>query len=177
MNTGELYIVETLKSFKGLKSNAEKALEQLSETDFHIQPDPESNSESILMQHMAGNMISRFTDFLTSDGEKPDRNRDGEFIDQSMTKEQLYAFWEKGWACVFNAMDTLKPDSLDAIVYIRNEEHTALRALNRQLTHYAYHCGQIIYLAKLIKGNNFRSLSIPKGKSAEFNVSTLGKSA
>jgi hypothetical protein len=162
------YLTESIKSFHGLKSNAEKAIAQLADGDLHYQPDEESNSIVIIMKHLAGNMISRFTDFLTADGEKPDRNRDGEFIDDFKSREELMAFWNKGWTCVFTAIEDLKEEDVLKTIYIRNEPHTVLRAIQRQLTHYAYHCGQIVFLAKHIKGKEFKTLSIARGKSAEF---------
>jgi hypothetical protein len=123
------------------------------------------------MKHMAGNMLSRWTDFLTTDGEKKNRNRDGEFIDEFKNHEELLAFWEEGWKCLFDAVETLNIDDLNKTVYIRNEPHSVIEALNRQLSHYAYHTGQIVFLAKLIKSNNWKTLSIPKGKSGDFNKS------
>ncbi len=171
----ELYLLESLKSFKGLKSNAEKAMEQISDLQFHEHPDVESNNVAIIVKHMAGNMLSRFTDFLISDGEKPDRKRDNEFIDDFTSREQIMSFWEKGWNCLFNTLDSLKPADLEKIVRIRNEEHTVLRAIHRQLTHYAYHCGQIVFLCKHLKQKEFRSLSIPRGESENFKTITPEK--
>jgi hypothetical protein len=168
MSTGEDYILESLKGFKGLKSNAEKALEQLSDEQLHFTPSSESNSIAIIMKHMAGNMLSRFTDFLTSDGEKPNRNRDGEFIDSFNSRHDLLAFWNKGWKCVFDAVGNLSDEDLKKTVYIRNEPHSVIRAINRQLTHYAYHCGQIVFLAKLILDKNWKTLSIPRGESSKY---------
>ena len=151
-----------------MKSNAEKAIDQLSDKDFHYKPDAESNNIAIIMKHLAGNMLSRFTDFLTTDGEKPDRNRDGEFEDDFTSREDLTNFWYKGWTCAFDSIKNLREDDLLKIVYIRNEPHTVIRALQRQLVHYAYHCGQIVFLAKQIKSTDFKTLSIPKGKSGTF---------
>ncbi len=162
------YLTESIKSFHGLKSNAEKAIAQLSDNELHFQPNEESNSIVIIMKHLAGNILSRFTDFLTTDGEKPTRNRDGEFMDDFKSREELMNVWNQGWTCVFNAIEELKEDDLLKTVYIRNEPHTVLRAIQRQLTHYAYHCGQIVFLAKQIKSTDFKTLSIPRGKSGEF---------
>jgi hypothetical protein len=159
---GELFLLECKKSFRGLKSNAEKAMEQISEADLHFFPEKESNNLTILIKHLSGNMLSRFTDFLTTDGEKPDRNRDDEFVDKGETKDELFNKWNKGWNCVFQALEELKPDNLTNIVKIRNEDHTVIRALNRQLAHYAYHTGQIVYICKLIQSSEFKSLSIPR---------------
>jgi hypothetical protein len=164
----ELYLLESIKSFRELKSNCEKAMEQIGENDFHFQPDPESNSVAIIVKHLSGNMISRFTDFLTTDGEKANRNRDGEFEDNIKTREEIMLIWNKGWDCLFNTLSTLKGDDLEKTVYIRQEAHTVLRAINRQLTHYAYHAGQIVYLCKHIKSTEFKSLSIPRGESSKY---------
>jgi hypothetical protein len=167
-NLSQEYLTESIKSFHGLKSNAEKAIAQLTDADLHYQPNEESNSIVIIMKHLAGNMLSRFTDFLTTDGEKPNRNRDDEFIDDLKSREELMKFWNKGWSCLFTAMEELKEDDLMKTVYIRNESHTVLRAIQRQLTHYAYHCGQIVFLTKEIKSTDFKTLSIARGKSGEF---------
>ena len=135
MNTtvGELYLIESVKSFQGLKSNAEKAMEQISDLQFHEHPDEESNNVAIIVKHLAGNMLSRFTDFLTSDGEKSDRNRDSEFIDEFTSRKEIMDYWEKGWSCVLNILKSLDQNDLQKIVTIRNEEHTVLRAIHRQL--------------------------------------------
>lgn len=170
------YLLETIKSFRGMKSNTEKALAQISDAEFHFQPDPDSNSVAIIMQHMAGNMLSRFTDFLTSDGEKPDRNRDQEFIDKNKKRDELIDYWNKGWTCVLTALESLKEEDLMKIVTIRQEPHTVIRALQRQLVHYAYHSGQIVFLCKMIRTSTFTSLSIPKNKSAAFNEEMKSRS-
>ncbi len=163
-----LYLTESIKSFKGLKSNSEKAFSQISDSEFHFLPAPDSNSVAIIIKHLAGNMISRFTDFLTTDGEKPGRNRDEEFIDSFQSREEILAVWEKGWQCLFNAISSLKEDDLTKTIYIRNEAHTVIRAIHRQLTHYAYHCGQIVFLCKQIRSEQFKSLSIPRGESGKY---------
>lgn len=168
MSLANVYIEECIKSFRGLKSNTEKALAQLSDDELHFQPDPESNSVAIIMKHLAGNMLSRFTDFMTTDGEKPNRNRDNEFIDDFSSREQLMSYWNNGWACLFKALNELTPDDLLKTVFIRKEPHTVLRAIQRQLSHYAYHSGQIVFLAKQIKSADFKTLSIARGKSNEF---------
>ncbi len=177
MNTtvGELYLIESVKSFQGLKSNAEKAMEQISDLQFHEHPDEESNNVAIIVKHLAGNMLSRFTDFLTSDGEKSDRNRDSEFIDEFTSRKEIMDYWEKGWSCVLNILKSLDQNDLQKIVTIRNEEHTVLRAIQRQLTHYAYHCGQIVFLCKHLKQKEFKSLSIPRGESEKFKTITPDK--
>jgi hypothetical protein len=162
IHAAELYLLETKKSFRGLKSNTEKAIAQLSDEELHRVPDPSSNSIAILMQHMAGNMISRFTDFLTSDGEKANRNRDAEFVDNHASREALFKKWEEGWKILAQVLDDLTPEDLEKTVMIRNEPHTVVRALHRQLVHYAYHSGQIVYICKYIRSGSFTSLTIPK---------------
>jgi hypothetical protein len=168
MNISELYLLETLKSFKGLKSNAEKAIEQINDNQMHFHPDEESNSVAVIMHHMAGNMLSRFTDFLTTDGEKEWRDRDSEFIDDNSDKKKIFSLWNKGWDCLLSTLQSLKPEDLDKTVYIRGEEHTVIRALQRQLAHYAYHTGQIVFLCKQIRKSEFKSLTIPRGQSKSF---------
>ena len=159
---GEVYLLETLKSLKGLKSNAEGAIAQISDEELHYFPDTESNNVAIIMKHMAGNMVSRFTDFLTTDGEKKWRDRDQEFVDESKSREELFKLWNKGWDILLKTISDLKSEDLLKIVTIRGEEHTIIRALNRQLAHYAYHTGQIVYLCKHIRTSEFQSLSIPR---------------
>jgi hypothetical protein len=160
------YLEEVRRSFRGHKRLAEGAISQLNDEQLHVQIDAESNSVAIVMRHLAGNMRSRFTDFLTSDGEKPDRNRDGEF-DESVrpSREELMKAWEDGWAIVFGAIESLKPEDLLKTVTIRQEPHTVLQAINRQVAHYAYHVGQIVFVAKHLKSAEWKSLSIPKGQS------------
>src|ERR1700741_1120407 len=147
------------------KALAEKAFERVSEIDYQIALDDESNTVAIIIQHLSGNMVSRFTDFLHSDGEKPDRNRDSEFVDKRVSSKQLMAIWEFGWKTVFHTLDSLKPEDLLKTVYIRNEPHSVIEALNRQVAHYSYHVGQIIFLAKHLRYKNWKSLSIPRAKA------------
>jgi hypothetical protein len=164
------YLEDALDNLRKLKNLADKALTQVDKDDFFTVIDAESNSIAIILKHMAGNMRSRWTDFLSSDGEKPDRNRDSEFIiERSESKTEILLKWENGWDCVFDAIESLGPDDLNKTVYIRNEPHSVIQAINRQLSHYAYHVGQIVFLAKHFKTINWRSLSIPKGKSDQFN--------
>lgn len=171
LTTAAAYLDEARRSFRGYKRLTEGALAQLQEADFFYLPDAESNSVALLIKHMSGNMRSRFTDFLTSDGEKPDRNRDQEFeLGAPVSREQVMGWWEDGWSRVFEAVEGLKPEDLMRTVYIRGEAHTVLQALNRQVAHYAHHSGQILFLAKLIRKSEWKSLSIPRGKSAEFNA-------
>jgi Protein of unknown function (DUF1572) len=159
---GKEYLENSIKGFQSLKSTADKILSQLSPDEFHWRPDPESNNIAIIMQHLSGNMISRWTDFLTSDGEKENRNRDSEFIDGNLQLDQLMTRWEKGWETLFQALSGLKDSDLLSTVYIRNEPHTVIKAINRQLTHYSVHLGQIMFIAKHLKGANWKTLSIPK---------------
>ncbi len=162
------FLENAIGVFKSYKSLADKAMLQLSnDKEFHYAPDQESNSIAIIIKHISGNMISRWTDFLTTDGEKPNRNRDTEFIEGTETREQLIQIWEKGWNVFFNTLNSLTEKDLMKAVTIRGEGLTVIQALNRQTAHYAYHIGQIVFLAKHIKNTEFKSLSIPKNKSAE----------
>ena len=170
------YFDDALKSFRAYKKLAEKAIAQLSDEEFFVTLDEESNSVAVIMKHMAGNMFSRWTDFLTSDGEKPNRNRDMEFvIEPQTTKDQVIDYWERGWECVFEALEPLRPEDFDKKVMIRGEEHTIVQAINRQMTHYAYHVGQIVFLAKHFRSAEWKSLSIPRNRSAEFNAAMAKK--
>ena len=167
-DTGAAYLDEARRGFRGYKRLAEGAFEQISDDEFFRLIDPEANSIAIVVKHMAGNMRSRWTDFLTSDGEKPDRHRDDEFImSSSTTRQHLMSWWEDGWKRVFDAIAELRPEDLSRVVYIRGQEHTVLQAINRQLMHYAYHVGQIVFLAKHFRGAEWKSLSIPKGQSEQ----------
>ncbi len=165
------YLDDALQTFRDYKKLAERAFEQISDEDFFRSLDEESNSIAVNMKHMAGNMLSRWTDFLTTDGEKPDRNRDIEFVMFSgTTKDDMIAYWDRGWKCVFDAIEPLQPEDLMRTVRIRSQDHTVLQAINRQLAHYAYHVGQIVYLAKHFKSSDWQSLSVPRNRSAEFNA-------
>jgi Protein of unknown function (DUF1572) len=151
---------------RAYKKLAEKALDQLKDDEYFITLDDESNSVAVVMKHMAGNMFSRWTDFLTTDGEKPNRNRDYEFVIlPETTKDDMRDYWERGWQCVFDALDPLQVEDLEKTVFIRGEEHTVVQAINRQLMHYAYHIGQIVYLAKHFRARDWSSLSIPRNRS------------
>jgi len=159
---------------RGHKRQAEGAFAQLRDEDFFVTLDPESNSVAVLIQHIAGNMRSRFTDFLTSDGEKPDRHRDREFeMAGKPSRAQLMQAWEQGWSVVFQALDSLQPQHAMQTVYIRQEPHTVVQALNRALAHYAFHIGQIVFLAKHLRSSEWKTLSVPRGKSEEFNRMSL----
>ena len=160
------YLEETIRQLRKLKDLADKAMAQIRDENFFSTLDAESNSIAVIVKHMAGNMRSRWTDFLTSDGEKPDRQRDLEFeIEVRDAKESLLKRWEIGWRCVFDALTPLKPEDLGTTVVIRGEPHSVIQAINRQLTHYAYHVGQIVFLAKHAAGPRWQSLSVPRRKS------------
>ena len=160
------YLDDSRKAMRAYKKLAEKALDQLKDDEYFVTLDEESNSVAVVMKHMAGNMFSRWTDFLTTDGEKPNRNRDYEFvISPETTKDDLRDYWERGWQCVFDAIDPLQSEDLEKRVYIRGEEHTVVMAINRQLMHYAYHIGQIVFLAKHFRASDWSSLSIPRNRS------------
>jgi Protein of unknown function (DUF1572) len=163
------YLEEAGRQFRGHKRMGEAAMMQLQDADFFVTLDPESNSVAILVKHLAGNMRSRFTDFLTSDGEKPDRFRDQEFeVTRETTRADVMNWWENGWACVLGAIGSLKPEDVMRTVTIRGEPHTVLQAVNRQIAHYAQHVGQIVFLAKHLRSSDWKTLSIPRGKSEEF---------
>jgi hypothetical protein len=169
MNLGNEFLQSAIKRLKYYKSLGDKTFEQLSEEGFHFQPNTESNSIAVIIQHMAGNMLSRWTDFLTSDGEKEWRNRDTEFEEQHSSRQELTDYWEKGWKCCINTLESLHEDDLMKTIYIRQEGQLVIDAINRQLAHYPYHIGQIIYAAKIIKDKDWTNLSIAKGTSEEFN--------
>jgi uncharacterized protein DUF1572 len=165
------YLEEARRQLRGHKRMAEGAMSQLRDEDFFVTLDPESNSVAVLVKHLAGNMRSRFTDFLTSDGEKPNRFRDQEFeLTPSTTRAEIMQWWEEGWVCVFGAIDPLKPEEVMRSVTIRGEPHTVLQAINRQIAHYAQHIGQIVFLAKHLRSNEWRTLTIPRGKSEEYKT-------
>ena len=164
------YLSSTIKQFYYYKMLAENTMEQLQFEDLSWQYNMESNSIAVIENHMAGNMRSRFTDFLTTDGEKPWRNRDMEFIHAFKTREELLDYWNHGWEQLFSALEKLKSSDLEEIVYIRNEGHTVVEALNRQLAHYPYHVGQIVFIARMRAGNNWKSLSIPRNQSQDYNA-------
>lgn len=165
------YLEEIRRQLLGHKRMAESAMAQLEDKDFFATIDPEANSVAILVKHIAGNARSRFTDFLTTDGEKPDRFRDREFeITTTTSRGEVMRWWEEGWAIVFSMLDFLKPEDLLRTVTIRQEPHTVLQALNRALGHYAQHIGQIVFLAKHLRSSQWKTLSIPRGKSEEYKT-------
>jgi hypothetical protein len=167
------YLDEARRQLRGHKRMGEGAMSQLKDEDFFVTLDPESNSVAILVKHLAGNMRSRFTDFLTTDGEKPDRFRDQEFqMTPATTRDDVMKWWNEGWACVLGAIEPLKPEDVMRTVTIRGEAHTVLQAINRQIAHYAQHIGQIVFLAKHLRSSEWKTLSIPRGKSEGFKKSS-----
>ena len=163
------YLDEARRQMRGQKRVGEAAMAQLRDAEFFVTLDPESNSIAILVKHLAGNMRSRFTDFLTTDGEKPDRFRDREFeVIGATTRSDVMRWWEEGWTIVLGAIEALKPDDVMRTVTIRDEPHTVLQAINRQIAHYATHVGQMVFLAKHLRSSEWKTLTIPRGKSEEF---------
>ena len=163
------YIPSAINQFTQYKTLAEKTIIQVPDEKINWQYNPETNSIAIIVKHLSGNMLSRFTDFLSSDGEKKWRNRDGEFENEILSRDQLMVVWDKGWNCLFSVLNVLTENDLTKKVLIRNEEHTVMEAINRQLTHYASHIGQIIYIGKMVCNADWKTLSIPRNASAEFN--------
>ena len=164
-----LFLKDTADQFRSLKKTADAAILQITEAQFFAQLDEESNSIAIIMKHVAGNLLSRWTDFLTSDGEKPNRNRDSEFIvEEGESRNSLMEEWEAGWRCVIEAVESLAPGDLERTILIRSQPHSVVKAIHRSLTHCAYHVGQIVYLAKHFAGPGWRTLTVPRGKSEEF---------
>lgn len=169
MNVPENFSAISGKLFRYYKSLGDKSIERLNDDEIHIRIAPASNNVATIVKHMSGNMLSRFTDFLTSDGEKSWRKRDEEFEDTYTSKAEMLDAWEQGWTCLFAALDSVTTEGLTDIVYIRNEGHTVLEAITRQLAHYAYHAGQIVVIAKAIRDKDWASLSIARGASAAYN--------
>ncbi len=169
------FLTSTKKLFEYYKSLGEKTFAQLEDHQINWRPNEESNSISLIVHHLTGNMLSRFTDFLTADGEKSWRNREAEFEVGYKDKAELLAAWEKGWAAVFKTLDSLTEADLEKTIYIRNEGHTVMDALQRQLAHYPYHVGQIVFTGKILKDEDWTSLSIPKGKSGDFYKDKFSK--
>lgn len=169
--TGTNYIASSLAIFRQYKALAEKAMAQVSDQALFFQPNEESNSIYLLIKHMSGNMQSRWTDFLTSDGEKEWRNRDDEFeMNRQPSREEVMQLWEKGWNCLFDALTPLTEQQLSTHVYIRSEAHSVMEAINRQVAHYSYHVGQIVFIAKIVAGTSWSTLSIARGQSNNFNT-------
>jgi len=171
------YIEDSLFIFRYYKKLAEGAMEQVTDAELFATLDPEMNSIALLAKHMAGNMRSRWTDFLTADGEKPTRNRDSEFVEPPSTRPAVMAMWDQAWGLVFQALEPLSDADLQRTVTIRGEPHSVMQAIHRQIAHYAYHCGQIVFLAKHWKAGDWKSLSVPRNKSEEFNRRVLAGEA
>lgn len=164
------YLESVIKQFQYYKLLGDKTFAQLEDADLFWQYNEASNSIGIIVKHLWGNMLSRWTDFLNTDGEKTWRNREAEFESDIQTKRELIEKWEAGWTCLFEALDNVNEENFSQIIYIRNQGHTITEAINRQLAHYAYHIGQIVFIGRMIKNRDWQSLSIPKGKSTEFNA-------
>ncbi|WP_424237405.1 DUF1572 family protein [Bhargavaea ginsengi] len=175
MSIGHEYLKVVRGRFNQLKDLGDRAVAQLGEQDIHYVPGAESNSIAVIVRHLSGNMISRWTDFLTTDGEKPDRNRDGEFDTVFVTKAELQEISEAGWKTLFGALDSLEEEDLLREILIRGEPHTVIEAMERHLSHVASHIGQIVYIAKMLKGENWETLSIPKGQSEAYRTKTPGQ--
>lgn len=169
------FLTSVKKQFAYYKSLGEKTFEQLTDEQLYWQYNPESNSIAMIVKHMAGNMISRWTDIFTTDGEKSTRNREAEFTPSTPTRQTITETWEQGWQCLFDTLDKLTADDLDKIIYIRNQGHTVMEAINRQLAHYPYHVGQIVFLGKMLCNENWHSLSIPRGQSENYNADKFAK--
>ena len=175
METNASFLESAKKQFLYYKMLGEKAINQLEDEQLFISLNEETNSIAQIVKHLSGNMLSRWTDFLTLDGEKEWRDRDGEFVDTYQSKEELLENWNIGWDCLFNAINPLQPEQLSDIIYIRNEGHSVVEAINGQLAHYAYHVGQIVFYAKLLKKTEWESLSIPRNKSGDYNSEKFSK--
>lgn len=179
MTTSEDFLRSANRQFLYYKTLGEKAIDQIEPEQLFVSLNEDTNSIATIVKHLHGNMLSRWTDFLTTDGEKEWRNRDGEFDASTelsnQTKEHILKQWNQGWECLFNTLNSLKPEDLDKIVYIRNEGHTVLEAINRQLAHYPYHVGQMVFYAKILKKSEWTSLSIPKNKSKDYNSDKFAK--
>jgi hypothetical protein len=171
------YHSDAVQTFRNYKNLAERAIGQVSDEEFFAAIDEEANSIAVVVKHIAGNSLSRWKDFLTTDGEKPDRDRDTEFEIAAETREALMDFWERGWQMLFDNLEPLTVDDFSKTITIRGQSHTIVEAINRQLTHYAYHVGQIVLLAKHFKSRDWKTLSLPKNRSAEFNQFLADKKA
>lgn len=174
MTTEETFLTSIKKVFNTYKTMGEKTFAQLNDEQILYTPNEDTNSVAIIVKHLHGNMLSRWTNFLTEDGEKEWRHRDNEFVNTIKNKEELLKVWEEGWECVFNVLNPLTGDDLLKTVYIRKEPHTVLDAITRQIAHYSYHVGQIVYMAKIIKSADWETLSIARNQSKEFNQKMMG---
>lgn len=169
------YLESVKKQFLYYKMLGEKAISQLEPEQLFVMTNDDTNSIATIVKHLSGNMLSRWTDFLTTDGEKEWRQRDAEFENDLHSKAEVMAFWDKGWTCFFEALNGLQPEQLSQIIYIRNEGHTVVEAINRQLAHYPYHIGQIVFYAKQLKNTEWNSLSIPRNASKNYNADKFAK--
>jgi hypothetical protein len=169
------FVQSALSELQRYKTLGDKTFAQLDENDLHWKLNKNDNSIALIVKHMAGNMLSRWTNFLTEDGEKPWRNRENEFVNAPTTKKEMIATWQKGWLCLFYALESINENNFNTPIKIRDEDHTIVEAVNRQLAHYANHVGQIVLMGKMIKGNSWVSLSIAKGDSDAFNAKKFGK--
>lgn len=174
-NMNQSYLENAVKQFQYYKTVGEKAMAQLEPEQLFFSTNEDTNSIAVIVKHMAGNMLSRWTDFLTTDGEKEGRDRDREFENTRESKEELMVLWQKGWQCLFDALESLTPEQMMDIIYIRNEGHTVVEAINRQLAHYPYHVGQIVFYAKQLKNAEWDSLSIPRNQSNSYNADKFSK--
>jgi len=174
MSIQAIYLQSALQRLETHRQLGVKTIERLNTAQLHWQPDGEPNSIALIIQHLHGNMLSRWTDFLTTDGEKPNRNRDLEFEENTTSAEQLLQLWNSGWDCMMKAISSLQETDLDRTVFIRNEPHIVIDAINRQMAHVPYHVGQIVYIGKMILKDQWQSLSIPKGGSAAYNKDKMG---
>jgi hypothetical protein len=171
------YLKSARRQFEYYKSLADKAMDQAEDEGLNWHPDDESNSIAVIIRHLHGNMLSRWTDFLTTDGEKPWRDRDAEFEGGDSTREALLGLWEAGWQCLFTALDSITDADLERIIHIRNDGHTILEAINRQIAHYAYHVGQIVWIARMQRRQEWQSLSIPRRRSGDYNAVKFSQAA
>lgn len=169
ISDANVVIASVLETFRSQKTLAQRAIAQVSDEQLHQPLDPHTNSIAVIMQHLAGNMLSRWTDFLSTDGEKAWRDRDGEFVDQRSSRQQLEDQWEQGWACAMKSVSQLSDQALGKIVHIRGQPHTVIRALDRQIDHVGYHVGQIVQIARILAGDHWTTLSIPRGESEAYN--------
>lgn len=176
MNIAEGFLTAIVNTFEANKRLADRAVEQLPDEKLHTALDPNTNSVAVIMKHVAGNLTSRWTDFLTSDGEKPWRNRDDEFVDTFTSRAELLAVWERGWACLLGALRGLTPEDLEKTVLIRGEPHSVPLAIERSLGHACYHVGQIVQVARVLAGDQWTTLTIPRGGSEQFNRANWGQS-
>ena len=169
---GALFLADAAATFRSYKDLADRAIVQVKDADLQRPLNANTNSIAVIMKHMAGNMLSRWTDFLTSDGEKTWRSRDSEFIDEFTSRQEIIDSWERGWKVLFDTLTSLKPDDLDTTVTIRGEPHSVIKAVDRQIAHYGYHVGQIVLIARILTPDNWTTLTVPRGESEQFNRRT-----